>query len=345
MQLTDLLARLGALYENLDRALPASTANPCGQCRECCTAAGVERHTVSELEIEYLAHHVGAARAEDFRRYAGRQEDCASGDVRFDTCPFYETAGARCSVYRFRPFSCRVFGHYRSADVQLPEPCVFRDTVRVYGAGASPLAAITLHLTELTRARQSLGLDVSTTYGDEFERARQHQINGEYDQALALLEEARARVGDTATVLHGLAVVLELKRDHAAARLLFERLADMDPQNAALYYQAGFNAAAEGDYPAAVAHLSRAVELDPGHAMALGFLGYIHLMAQRYDEAAVLLGRALEIDPDNGYFRLRLSMIWLSTGRFADAVAELQRATTCPETMVQAQTMLDSIRK
>ena len=123
-----LLDALEGLYDRLANVDPARPrTNACGTCRTCCTARGVDRQVVTELELGLLARHYGPERAQDFRRFANRERG-PDGQFTFDPCPNLGPAG--CSVYAHRPFSCRVFGHYRLEHTRLPDECHFRGSER-----------------------------------------------------------------------------------------------------------------------------------------------------------------------------------------------------------------------
>lgn len=121
-----LFVALAELYSSLDDQLAGGDQdNPCGECRECCTGSGLNKHNVTALEIDYIRRNEGAEAIQEFRRFLKRD-----GEV--DVCPYFDEEIWGCGIYTSRPFSCRLFGHYRSEDSQLPQVCVFRGQEQIF---------------------------------------------------------------------------------------------------------------------------------------------------------------------------------------------------------------------
>ncbi|MHB2015841.1 MAG: YkgJ family cysteine cluster protein, partial [Candidatus Xenobia bacterium] len=257
--MSDLLAALERLYQNLEAALPQSGGNPCGQCYECCTGAGLSRHRVSELELGYLRERVGPERVEDFRQYAERARG-ENGELRFAVCPYYDTETHRCGVYAFRPFSCRVFGHFRADTTHMPQRCVFRGRERVFEPrqylDTVPLAR---ELRQLMRAWEPTtghavryvspdaaaaqlpdALDLAfLDAADPVDRAITRQVKGDWEGARDELLLARQQYGELPHIMQHLGIALEMTGDHAAAREVFLGLLRRQPDNSVFHYHVG----------------------------------------------------------------------------------------------------------
>lgn len=349
------LADLERLYADLEAALPSHSGNPCGACRECCTARELNVHHVTGLELDYIRRHVGEARAEAFRRYAARDADAP------ETCPFYDEATSGCGIYRWRPFSCRIFGHFRAEGTHLPAPCVFRGHETVYPprdyVRRIPLAAtlrglVREHLLhrsgdpafDARSGRGGAGGDPQGEPDDPLDRAARMQARGDCEGALRELLAERSRQGDSAFLLYALGIVYEDLQREAEALPVFEAALALAPEAAALYYHRGYVRLALGDLAGAVGDFERTVARNERHVLALGLLGFLALAQGRLEEGAGWLERAVAIAPDNGPFRCRLALAWLSLGRHEEAVVQLRAAAGIEASREEALRLLGSLR-
>lgn len=356
---------LTQLYANLDAALPAFSGNHCGDCRACCTAQGLSRHHVGQLEVAFLASHVGEEKANAFRQYAEREKG-EDGGFLHDACPFYDLDTKGCSVYRIRPFSCRIFGHFKAANTFFPQGCVFtgheqsftpqeylsvvpqarqlRELMRLHFAwrGSQPVRYADLDPAKVVPPGPD---DLKYLSPDDpYDRALLHQVNGRYAEALEELMAIHRSEGDSAYLLYSIGMVLELMGAHPQAVAAFARAADLVPECASFHYHIGYNALSAGYKPLAIEHLRKTVELNPDHGLAMGFLGYIHLIDGQLEEGAGFMERAVAIDPDNGFFHLRLGLAWMSLGRHDEGIEQIQEATRFEPTRQQADDVLRATR-
>ena len=312
-------AFLVALEEIYSR-LPEAGGNPCGPCRACCSAGVMTSHGVSDLELDHLAYRVGEAEARSFADFAMRARD-AEGRLRYETCPLHEGEG--CRAHAHRPFSCRVFGHFRAAGTLLPEGCVFAGATREFALadffaavpGSRDLHRLKREYAFLRRpgpVRQvlpdgpgSLGEEdlVHLDPEDPLDRAARALVGGRPSESLAEARRALEEQGGTPAVLYALGVALEALRHPDLALQAFQAACGLVPECADFHYHAGYNLAQSRHFAGAAAALARAIELNPEHSLALGLLGYLLLLDRRVEEARRYLGLALAIDPGNPLFR------------------------------------------
>lgn len=116
-----LLKELEVLYSRLDEVLLPSYAD-CGTCGECCKRASALK--VYPLEIEYIERYVkNDLLIKKFLAFANNAVISIWGNIA-GHCPFQE--GALCSIYRVRPYHCRIYGHYIHRERSLLDSCVYR---------------------------------------------------------------------------------------------------------------------------------------------------------------------------------------------------------------------------
>lgn len=344
-----LLDALEQLYTKVQASLPQVEGNPCGSCKACCTATGMSHHRVAELELEWMQSRLGAPAVDRFRAYLERVAD-PEGGLLYPTCPNYreatpEQAGG-CGVYAERPFSCRVFGHYRATGSAYPVDCVFDASTAEFSPGRY-FATVprTDRLRWLIREFQllsgpartgavaaheaaAIAVEVDPEYlnlEDPIDRSIVHHLNGDLEGALRELLEARALPERSNYVDYSLAMIYSMLDQHEPAILHYRRAAEQVPR-ADFYFYAGYHSLALGRGEEGRSELLRAVELDPNYSLALGFLGYLATQEQRWPEAEHYLSRAVQADPSNGIFHFRLGTVYLQLGERETGLSCLRRA-------------------
>lgn len=308
MERQDFYAALQALYARLDEALPRTEGNPCGSCNLCCTARGLTRQVVSDLELDYLRHH-GHDGVDAFRRYAAREE----GEV----CPYYQGG---CTVYAHRPYACRTFGHYREEGTVLPEVCVFVGKERPFETrsyfATLPEARALHQLKRDYLAVRPPGpvsggappgrIDLSHLDPDDpVDRAWLELTRGQYLEA----EGAALRGEETPLQQMTLGLARAGQENWEGARWAFARAVELSPEAADLRYQLARALLELGDYEGAAAQLDRAVQLNEQHAPALSYRGYLEIARGNPAGAAAWLEKSLAVDPGQELVRQRLELV------------------------------------
>ncbi len=351
----DLLLQLERLYA--EQQLPPVQGNPCQSCFACCTATGHLTHRISELELAYVAWKVSPEAAEELSRYATRERD-EEGRLRFEQCPHYQGG---CRIYAHRPFSCRVFGHFRERGTELPGGCTFQgretefarqDYYRVV-PGARELRPLLREFSLLARPRTEQAAGPAREapldwldQGDPVDRALGHLAGGHYDQALSeLLGQLERQPEGSGFVWHTLGLVYGLLDRPALAVEAFRRAVALMPGQADCLTQLGTSLMLNGSLREGMTHLARVAELDPGQATAPGMLGYGHLLLEEWDQAAAHLTRALELEPENGFYALRLASARLALGQSQQAIPLLERAAGFEPTRSQALAQLAATKR
>jgi len=313
----DLHARLADLYARLEDALarraPALPGdNPCGACFQCCTASGRRGHGVTELELAYLAQGGGADRLDDFRAYTAAATD-ADGHLRFPVCPYYDVGRHACTVYEVRPFSCRVFGHFRVEGSRLPADCVFEGTEeafpRAHYAARVPLARELVELDWEHLSRSGHAADTPVTPEGEppapgtVERAVFHMLRGESPEAHA----AFAQAAPSAWLHYSWGTLHTREGDHAKAAEHYAEALRIEPRNPLYALQQGIALLQSGRVEDAYAALEQSVALRPSGEHAHALLGHLDLAMGRPASAVQRFEAALRLIPDDPALQTALS--------------------------------------
>lgn len=159
----NLLKKLNNFYEKLDLYLQSSKKD-CGECGECCKITSVLY--VHPLEMENIGRQVNnSVKMKRFRDFTDNDLIDIWGG-KSGHCPFQE--GDLCGIYAFRPYQCRVYGHYDYKGRSLPVRCVYRGhAVRYDSREELPLYAEFTALTEGydILLRESAGLNTNPPPG------------------------------------------------------------------------------------------------------------------------------------------------------------------------------------
>lgn len=288
------------LYSALEQ--PA-TGNHCGSCRSCCSAAGLSKQNVTDLELALL----GPA-GPDFARYAAREKD-ACGRFVFEVCPNLGPEG--CRVYSIRPFSCRVFGHYRAEGTVLPEACVYIGRDREFPAsqyyqtvpGAVRLRQLSrdyqLRKVPTTRAASGEITGLGLNLEDVWDRALEAIGRG----ASPELPEQAAEEGVFATYVR--ALWAGENNRHAEALGYYLQVLQDCPKRHDLMTFAGFHAFQIGQMEQAEQLWLSALQLFAGNPLTFSFLGYLYSHYQQWQMAADFFGAAAELEPEQLLHRKR----------------------------------------
>ena len=96
------------------------------------------------------------------------------------------------------------------------------------------------------------------------QRANEHRLNGEYDQA----------------------------------RALYAQLVDAEPNNAEAWWGLAHTVMNQGEFKLAEEHFTHAVELAPNNPRFVYDFAMLHTMLGQYEEAKPLFERVISLDPN-----------------------------------------------
>ncbi len=156
-----------------------------------------------------------------------------------------------------------------------------------------------------------------------------HAAMGQLSDAVEIAEEILAGAPDNLEVRRLLGNILRsfATRDRRGVnqQLLlrsieqFERIAEIEPDNAENHVQLGILYRTAGQAEGAEKSFRRAVALDPAQADAQVNLAYMLLEARNFDEAITALERIVESDSSNHRYATALADAYQQVGRFREA--------------------------
>ena len=346
--MNSLLLKLAEIYRQLDDALPKSAENACGTCRECCTAGGVDRHGVTELEYDYISEAYGAAAVDRFRAFASREKK-PTGEHRWELCPLYDLSASGCGIYTHRPFSCRVFGHYQVEGTELPDLCTFRGKTKIV-SGRQQYVEVPLadQLRDASRAywsaRKSQAVRQTSLANelkdpdqfsllsdfDPVDRAFMAQARGDHETAVQELTACLSDSEHQPYLLFYIGQSLMFMERYGEALEVYREALRQAPESWELTYSLGVAFYRLGEFQDSFRSFVQTIELNPEHSLAWGFLGYMTLSDGLLKQAAVFFDNALGIDPENAMFRMRLGVILAKLGYPTEARVLLESALALP---------------
>lgn len=154
------------------------------------------------------------------------------------------------------------------------------------------------------------------------------------DRAAALLEAARARAGESISLLTAIGGVhlsyvetgqADLLAHLQAADECADRIAAIDPDSFGHRMLRGWIAWKRGHIREAIASLSRAHDIEPNNSDAAMFLSLTHLYAGQDDKAREFAHLALQLDPLTPLFQCMPGFCDVMAGRPAQGVAAYRR--------------------
>lgn len=191
---------------------------------------------------------------------------------------------------------------------------------------------------QLARAYLAAGrdADAATLLGDAFDggpealEGRLLQLfadirRGEHEQGTAVAEQILAEFPAEPRALVAAAIAFQIRGETARARELFERAAELDPDNATVRLFIAAGLAQEGRAQDAERVLTDFVRDQPTNAQALTALAELLAARGAVREAADLLRRAAEHSPSPAP-RLALAQLYIAQGELAEAKQEVDAA-------------------
>jgi tetratricopeptide (TPR) repeat protein len=168
-----------------------------------------------------------------------------------------------------------------------------------------------------------------------FRLARQLMMNGQTQEAIATLRQAKATDygnlfppgHDDATVLSNFGWLLLGQRGFPnEAIAAFRNAIELKPDYADAYYNLGVALSDKGQYDEAIAANRKAIELKPDYTDAYYNLGIALFDKGQYDEAIAAYRKALELKPDYALAYNNLGNTLLEKGQYDEAIASLRKA-------------------
>jgi len=145
------------------------------------------------------------------------------------------------------------------------------------------------------------------------------------DEARTELERAIALDSRNHDAHRLLGAVFENRRDHSAAKWMYERAIQLSPDDWNTHMWQGLHRFNQGDFTGAVAAFDRSRELSANNALPFRHLAAAYQMLDRYEEAATNYQRAIEIRPSAISYS-NLGVLLYFQGKFQDASIAFEKA-------------------
>jgi tetratricopeptide (TPR) repeat protein len=176
--------------------------------------------------------------------------------------------------------------------------------------------------------------------------------NRRFPQAVALFEETfatdpglKARMaGSYAQALRGHAAVIR-ESDPMKAESLLRQAAEVEPKNAASYFELGKFYTGRKAYAKAIAAYRRAVDLDPSAPDSLFNLGFLYARTKDYQAAEGAFLRVISLSPpylDEVYYNL--GIVQGRMGKQQESVSNLKRALELNPKNAKAREQLQRLK-
>jgi tetratricopeptide (TPR) repeat protein len=145
-----------------------------------------------------------------------------------------------------------------------------------------------------------------------------------------------------------LAATALLKEDEGNGRIQIERLIDVHPDDARLYFLRGSLHAADRNYELAISELARALNLAPDYGIARFQLGLLHLTSGEPGPAELVWQPLLSLDPGDPLRSFAEGLYALIRDQFENAIQLLEQGIALnqdnPPLNHDMKLMIDEIR-
>lgn len=158
------------------------------------------------------------------------------------------------------------------------------------------------------------------------EQAEQLKLDGQYREAIAVLEELLLEDPELVPALEEIADNELSLQEYERAETAAQRAVQLESESYTGYYILGFLRSQEEAWDKAVEHLRRANTLRPNNAEILRCLGWALFHAGQRAQGIVTLERALNLDADSPLTLCDLGVTYLETRDFPRAKALFQRS-------------------
>ncbi len=146
---------------------------------------------------------------------------------------------------------------------------------------------------------------------------------GKIDEAVQVLAPLAGKSNLEALNAYGIALADQGKFDEAVGQ--FQRVLQLDPNNAPAFQNLGIVATRRDDLQTATTNLTRALDLNPNLPLALNTLGVVYAKQNDYPRAVEMWNRAVDVDPRQYDALFNIGLVEGRAGHLAEAKAALTR--------------------
>jgi tetratricopeptide (TPR) repeat protein len=146
--------------------------------------------------------------------------------------------------------------------------------------------------------------------------------------AIDYLQDTLKQYPDNQELLEELAWCYEQVKDYVSCITVYNRMLDLDPYKADIWFNLGQCHFNREEYNKAVEAYEFALTIYPDDQIALLQLGHAHFQASRYKESAVVYEECVKQDPENDIIRVYLGEAYEKSGQLEKALPHYEQAWT-----------------
>jgi tetratricopeptide (TPR) repeat protein len=170
---------------------------------------------------------------------------------------------------------------------------------------------------------------------------------GDFDGAIALLDEVLARNPADANALFYLGLSRAGKQQHKEAIEPLTRVTELQPEFPGAWLQLGICYGKVGDTEKALSAYDRVLKLEPGNAAALYNSGLLFFEANRVDEALARFEQGLAAKPQDPDLLDMTARCYIHQGKLDRALEQFEKAraaTTDPARIAQLDALIAQVK-
>lgn len=167
---------------------------------------------------------------------------------------------------------------------------------------------------------------------DLLKEARNHYMDGHYQQALSLYLKALVRDPDNPQIHCGLGEALEALNRPGEALLAFDQSLRLDPEQPWAHFGRGGVLQGLGRYEEAVAAYQRAAELAPAEVAFHRVLGLVYYLLDELEASLRAYRRAIEVTPEDALSHYGIGLTLDAMSQPEGAIRAYLRAGDCDPT-------------
>ncbi len=153
-----------------------------------------------------------------------------------------------------------------------------------------------------------------------------YQKLGKNEEAMKILEEGAAKVGNSKELYYYLAVMQASNKEYDKALENLKKALEVDSTFGKAYYETGVIYYEQGDNEKAMKYLKKATTLDPENADAWFSLGIVALKISKFREAEAAFRKYTELKPDDPQGWFYLGAVLYEAGKYQEALAALDKS-------------------
>jgi Fe-S-cluster containining protein len=160
---------------------------------------------------------------------------------------------------------------------------------------------------------------------DVIDRALHLELKGKLQEAYDLFMASEKEYRQSPYFYYYFGNLCDEMERHEEAVGHFKRAMELKDDDSLFHFRYALDMVIGGDQAEARSAFEKVIDMNPQNAMALGYLGYIHLNGGDLKGAAEYFEKALALDPDQQYFRFRLALTYLGLRRGEEAEVLLRQ--------------------